>query len=62
MTGDGKQFLEARGHVGRCAHSRFDVCSRLLQAGVRREQGWAALFTADMTEGKVPRWAELREK
>jgi hypothetical protein len=38
----------------------------LAQMGVRmkvqRERGWAALFTANETEGKVPRWAESREK
>jgi hypothetical protein len=53
---------EGRGHVGPEKAGQFDVCTRLLQAGVGREQGWAVPFTADMTEGKVPKWAELREK
>jgi hypothetical protein len=66
----------SRAH-GRLGSARFDVRIRFLQADVHPEhveraqwarrirvqrEGWAALFTVDMTEGKVPRWAELREK
>lgn len=63
--------------VRRSGPGRFDGGIRLLQAGVDRAHderadgradrgaaggGWAPLFIADMTEGKVRRWAELREK
>jgi hypothetical protein len=77
MTGDGKQFLGGLLPLRASGPCGFDVWIRLQQAGVDREHderagggrirvprdaGWTGPSTGDMTEGKVPAWAELKEK